>query len=401
MNLHRITLPNLAALLLSMTVAGTTWAQTGTKDPAASQQVTKAMDLLYRQGAFEEAEARLLGTLKACGEDCSAPVKARIWMYIGIVRAEGRHKPEQAKQAFESAVKFDRAVQLDRSLASAATVKLFVKAGGKSEEQASTRAADASTAPNVTAAQCSTDADCKGDRICLNQHCAWRNATTRCEKDSDCPGDAVCNNAQCNAPGATTAAPSSTPAVAVSTHGVPNQQQEAPAQPADGQPLVPVRFLAPKSGGNFAVRARGSTEQCAVPCTLNLHPGLQKVMISGDHRDIAEIVVPNTGGDFRLQYGPSSGIYWGTGIAVAGLGSLISGIAVKGSGGNASRNDTWLVLDGAGGAAIIAGGILMLTSRRIVLRGETTSTGGVDLQGPVIGAAPTRGGGTLSATIPF
>lgn len=134
MNFHRITLPNLAALLLTMSVAGGTWAQAGTKDPAATQQVTKAMDSLYRQGAFEEAEARLLGTLKACAEQCSAPVKARIWMYIGIVRVDGRHKPAQAKQAFDEAVKLDPAVQLDRTVATPAAAGLFAKAGGNSHE---------------------------------------------------------------------------------------------------------------------------------------------------------------------------------------------------------------------------------------------------------------------------
>jgi hypothetical protein len=56
---------------------------------------------------------------------------------------------------------------------------------------------------------CDSNADCKGDRICVNRHCTWRPAVISCQKDIDCPGDAICTNGQCVEP--TPAAPSARP----------------------------------------------------------------------------------------------------------------------------------------------------------------------------------------------
>src|SRR5512145_100721 len=86
-----------ASLLISGLPA-VTLGQVATKDESALGHAGKVMDTIYRQGAFEKAEAQLLGVLKACGEQCVVQTKARVWMYVGIVRSDGRHDPGLARQ---------------------------------------------------------------------------------------------------------------------------------------------------------------------------------------------------------------------------------------------------------------------------------------------------------------
>jgi len=134
MHPYKATRLSITVLSTILGTASATQAQPGTRDLSASQFVTGTMESLYRQGDFDKAEAQLLGTLNACGEQCSVPVKARIWMYIGVVRADGRHKQGPAKQAFDAAVKLDSGVQLDQVIASPQAASLFVKAGGRIAE---------------------------------------------------------------------------------------------------------------------------------------------------------------------------------------------------------------------------------------------------------------------------
>ena len=63
--------------------------------------------------------------------------------------------------------------------------------------------------PLAVGGLCDSDADCKGDRICVNHHCTSRPAVIRCERDVDCPGEAICVSSQCVAPtaGASSAQP--------------------------------------------------------------------------------------------------------------------------------------------------------------------------------------------------
>jgi hypothetical protein len=389
MHFHRIALSNFAVLLLIVSAAHTTKAQSGTKDQTATQHVDKVMETLYRQGAFEETEAQLLGTLKACGEQCSAPVKARIWMYIGVVRADGPHKPGPAKDAFVNAVKLDPKVKLDRAVASAQAGGLFEKAGGSVGEAKPTQLPPEGTnsAP-VIEAQCNTDADCKGDRTCVDRHCAWRAAATKnCEKDTDCPGDAICKSSQCVASGATTAATQVT------------TTQVTPVTPLtlSSGPTVAVRFHSAKSGASYAIRAVGSDQQCALPCTLNLAPGLRKVKVSGDGDGTEEIVVPNAGGDFEVNSSViAKQFYWGIGLEAVGAGLIVGGFIAKASAWKCyssyssdqvvaeclqshgkdpnlgytytvngqvadNKKEYYIPLFVAGGAAVVTGGILMLT----------------------------------------
>ncbi len=133
---HRIC-SSLIVTLLGVSVPRVAFGQAGAGDPTANRRVGQVMASLYRQGAVEDAEAQLLGTLSSCGEQCTPAMKARIWMYVGIVRADGRRNPGLGKQAFVSAARLDPAVQLDATYASPQTAALFKTTVGTSDPPAS------------------------------------------------------------------------------------------------------------------------------------------------------------------------------------------------------------------------------------------------------------------------
>jgi len=169
---------------------------------------------------------------------------------------------------------------------------------------------------------------------------------------------------------------------------------------------VPVRFSAAQGKGSFAIRVIDSDQQCALPCTLNLLPGLRKVKVSGDGEISDEIVVPNTDADFEIRRGMSGQFYWGLGLGILGAGLLTAGVVVKASWWNCNglpvtynysthevdpnsatgqclqqhglalgyqgvsyndwrddKNGTWIPLVTAGGAALVTSSVLMLTGR--------------------------------------
>ncbi len=81
-------------------------------------------------------------------------------------------------------------------------------------------AAPAPAAP-AGGATCSSDADCKGGRVCAGSCMSKAEAATRpgaCHSDQDCKGDRVCEGGRCTSPGGSSAgraagnaAPAATP----------------------------------------------------------------------------------------------------------------------------------------------------------------------------------------------
>ena len=258
----------------------------------------------------------------------------------------------------------------------------------------------------ANAAICDTNADCKGDRVCVQGQCAspanksgsGTTTPSACAKDTECPGDSVCNQGLCVAPQSGVPAPIPPPPV------------------VEGPRTVPVRFFLPDSGGSFAVRSIDTSEQCAVPCTLQLSPGFQRVRVDGDKSFTAKLVVPNSGGDFGLRYRNSRGLlYSGIGSAVVGVALLTTGLSVMRRSGSchagydesynriSSNCSTWVPLVSVGSPAIVAGAILILAGiNRLEL--ETTSPpadAAPRNHAPQFGVAPTRNGAATTMSMQF
>ncbi len=97
----------------------------GPKDDAAEKKIEQAVNELYLAGKMREAEAQLKGIYEACGAECSPRVKAKAWMYIGIVWGSGSNNPQKARDAFRFALDLDGDTRLDVSLATPATKQIF------------------------------------------------------------------------------------------------------------------------------------------------------------------------------------------------------------------------------------------------------------------------------------
>jgi len=106
----------------------------GSKDRAAQRKIQEAIEQKYSAGDARGAEALLLGTLKACADDCSPEVKARAWMYIGIIRSDAHSNISGAKAAFAQARSLDPEVKLDDALAQPQAEEAF--GGDSSTEEA-------------------------------------------------------------------------------------------------------------------------------------------------------------------------------------------------------------------------------------------------------------------------
>ena len=425
MNLHRVTLPNLVAFLLVTSVAASTLAQAATKDPAATQHMTKAMDSLYRQGAFEETEAHLLGILKACKEQCSAPVKARIWMYIGVVRMDGRHKPGQAKQAFEDAVKLEPTVQLDRTIASLEAASLFAKASANTRDTTAPQPAAGGTAPapvtqpapaaplspanygqvqpipntvqaqpaSVPPAQSTCYPACRSGYVC-NQGACVSTCNPPCN-----PGQTCTPNGQClqYSMSSQPVAPNNTPPRASAITAKPS----APGvQPSLGQPAgtVPVRFVAKNRDLKYTVLSPDGKQRCDTPCTLYLPPGHQATITVTGAASFSDKVEVSPYGSTLSVYRKSVGLAR-AGMIVVTAGTVGLSTETIIAQGNVGIGDilVWLGVD-------VVGLVLWLSSGGNGFDALQDARGQTDtrLRLNTVGISPNgRGGGQLTTSFSF
>ncbi|HTV19868.1 MAG TPA: hypothetical protein VMG12_14385 [Polyangiaceae bacterium] len=95
------------------------------RDPAARRRISKAVAEQYLQMNFGQAEAELLDVIRECDDQCRKTTLAKAWMYIGIVRGSGKEDQHGARQAFDTALGFDKRVALDKALATSVTKKTY------------------------------------------------------------------------------------------------------------------------------------------------------------------------------------------------------------------------------------------------------------------------------------
>ncbi len=113
----------------------------GRLDVPAQGKIDEAINVHYLATDFKKAEELLSGTINACGNQCSAPIIAKAWMYIGIIRGAGNSDLRGAKEAFRNAVVVYPGVALDNDLATPEVQAAFAEARGQ---------APAPAAPPVT-----------------------------------------------------------------------------------------------------------------------------------------------------------------------------------------------------------------------------------------------------------
>lgn len=101
------------------------------RDKAAEKKIQEAIFTHFLNTDFDAAEGLLLGTIRACADQCSPAIVARAWMYVGVVRGTGRGDLSGAEDAFGKALSADPKVDLDRQIANDPVKALFDKKRGR------------------------------------------------------------------------------------------------------------------------------------------------------------------------------------------------------------------------------------------------------------------------------
>jgi hypothetical protein len=193
----------------------------------------------------------------------------------------------------------------------------------------------------AVALACTSDNDCKGDRVCEAGVCVAAAAPAACTSDKECPGDQICQAQSCVAPAAV-----SSPAVAPAL-GTPFA-----AAPAG----VQVSF-APATNASYqvTVETAGGIRQCLAPCTIAVEPGPRRVQISGAASFTQVVEVPASGGAFTVQHAPPSrkAMWWTLTLGGAGMTAL-------GFYGYGEKNTLFAVVGLAGGGPVFIAGFMGL-----------------------------------------
>lgn len=106
------------------------------RDRAANEKIEQAINQHYLAAEFDQAESLLLGTVRACADQCSPGVMARAWMYVGVIRGSAGEDQKGAMGAFRKALSIDPTVTLDSTLATPATKETFSRSGSTADSAA-------------------------------------------------------------------------------------------------------------------------------------------------------------------------------------------------------------------------------------------------------------------------
>ncbi|WP_437308997.1 hypothetical protein [Sorangium sp. So ce388] len=107
----------IAVSLSGWLTAGAAAAQAPPRDAQAQAALNEAMGTDYLETRFDQAERKLRAAIDACGEaGCSPAVKARLFIALGTVLAQGRKELGDARDAFADALRIDPSARLDPGL---------------------------------------------------------------------------------------------------------------------------------------------------------------------------------------------------------------------------------------------------------------------------------------------
>ncbi len=125
----RITFTLLAVSIASLAIAAPN------KDAATLKKIDEAVNVHYIAAQFDKAESVLVEAIKACGtKSCSGEVIAKVYIYLGVIRGNGKQDLAGARHAFENAQAADPNVTLDATLVTPAVLAEFNKVMGKQKE---------------------------------------------------------------------------------------------------------------------------------------------------------------------------------------------------------------------------------------------------------------------------
>ncbi|AUX40690.1 uncharacterized protein SOCE26_020910 [Sorangium cellulosum] len=118
-----------AGSLSGWLAAGDAAAQARPRDAQAEAVLHEAMGTDYLETRFDQAERKLRAAIDACGEaGCSPAVKARLFVALGSVLAQGRKELGDARDAFADALRVDPSARLDPDLATPEVAFAFEQA---------------------------------------------------------------------------------------------------------------------------------------------------------------------------------------------------------------------------------------------------------------------------------
>ncbi len=125
----RITFTLLAVSIASLAAAAPN------KDAATLKKIDEAINVHYIAAQFDKAEALLQSAIKDCGiKSCSGEVLGKAYIYLGVIRGNGKQDLAGARRAFENAQAADPNVTLDATLVTPAVLSEFNKVMGKEPE---------------------------------------------------------------------------------------------------------------------------------------------------------------------------------------------------------------------------------------------------------------------------
>lgn len=138
----------------------------------------------------------------------------------------------------------------------------------------------------------------------------WHGTAEACTSDNECKGDRICVNGTCQ---------DAKPQAAT---GEPPAARPAPKKE---ERTAPVQFRPKKEGQVYKVAVAGG-EPCVTPCTMHVKPGVQHIVVSGAGAFEADIDVPATGTVVELRSENRALRITGGALAVSGSLAVLAGL---------------------------------------------------------------------------
>jgi hypothetical protein len=128
---RKLSFPALALAICSFVFFARS-AHAAPKDAQAQKALKQAMEEDYLDTKFDEAEEKLRKAIETCGDSgCAKPVKAKLYIALGIILGGGKQKKTDARNAFVEALKLDKKAAPDPDYVTSEIKTIFEEAQKK------------------------------------------------------------------------------------------------------------------------------------------------------------------------------------------------------------------------------------------------------------------------------